>query len=86
MARSITKSISRFARNTLDCLNYVRKLKDLETFKIVCGSCNKVFARKGWRSSTGFDRKIWKCSERYKVKDVMGCSNRAGGASGRDSD
>jgi site-specific DNA recombinase len=25
----ITKSISRFARNTLDCLNYVRLLKDL---------------------------------------------------------
>jgi len=25
----ITKSISRFARNTLDCLNYVRMLKDL---------------------------------------------------------
>jgi site-specific DNA recombinase len=25
----ITKSISRFARNTLDCLNYVRKLKEL---------------------------------------------------------
>ncbi len=25
----ITKSISRFARNTLDCLNYVRELKDL---------------------------------------------------------
>ncbi|ADI00447.1 recombinase family protein [Salisediminibacterium selenitireducens] len=27
--RIITKSISRFARNTLDCLNYVRQLKDL---------------------------------------------------------
>jgi len=26
----ITKSISRFARNTLDCLNFVRQLKDLE--------------------------------------------------------
>lgn len=26
----ITKSISRFARNTLDCLNYVIELKDLE--------------------------------------------------------
>lgn len=26
----ITKSISRFARNTLDCLNYVRELKELE--------------------------------------------------------
>lgn len=25
----ITKSISRFARNTLDCLNYVRELKAL---------------------------------------------------------
>ena len=25
----ITKSISRFTRNTLDCLNYVRELKDL---------------------------------------------------------
>ena len=25
----ITKSISRFARNTLDCLKYIRKLKDL---------------------------------------------------------
>lgn len=25
----ITKPISRFARNTLDCLNYVRELKDL---------------------------------------------------------
>ena len=44
--------------------------------KIVYGSCNKVFARKGWRSSTGIDRKIWQCSERYKVKGVMGCSNR----------
>lgn len=27
--RIIVKSISRFARNTLDCLNYVRKLKEL---------------------------------------------------------
>ena len=24
----VTKSISRFARNTLDCLNYIRQLKD----------------------------------------------------------
>ena len=24
----VTKSVSRFARNTLDCLNYIRKLKD----------------------------------------------------------
>lgn len=44
--------------------------------KIVCGECNMMFTRKGWRSSTGVTRKIWQCSERYKVKGVMGCSNR----------
>ena len=40
--------------------------------KITCGDCNKVFARKGWRSSTGVDRKVWQCSERYKVKGGFG--------------
>ena len=44
--------------------------------KIICGDCNKVFTRKGWRSSSGETRKIWQCSERYKVKGVMGCVNR----------
>ncbi len=44
--------------------------------KILCGNCNMVFRRKGWRSSTGIDRKVWQCGERYKVKGVMGCSNR----------
>jgi DNA invertase Pin-like site-specific DNA recombinase len=44
--------------------------------KIVCGECNKVFTRKGWRSSNGETRKVWQCSERYKVKGVMGCANR----------
>ena len=44
--------------------------------KIICGDCSKVFARKGWRSSTGVDRKVWQCSERYKVKEVMECANR----------
>lgn len=44
--------------------------------KVVCGLCGKVFARKGWRSSTGVDRKVWQCSERYKVKGVLGCGNR----------
>jgi predicted phage tail component-like protein len=44
--------------------------------KIICGDCNKVFARKGWQSSTGVGRKVWQCSERYEVKGVMGCANR----------
>ena len=44
--------------------------------KIVCGNCDKVFARKGWQSRSGDIRRVWQCSERYKVKGVMGCSNR----------
>lgn len=44
--------------------------------RTVCGTCNKVFFRKGWRSSNGYDRKVWQCSERYRVKGVQGCDNR----------
>ena len=44
--------------------------------KIICGDCNKVFAQKGWRSSTGVDRKVWQCNERCKVKGVLECANR----------
>ena len=44
--------------------------------KIICGTCGKAFSRKGWLSSTGEVRKVWQCSERYKVKGVMGCRNR----------
>lgn len=43
--------------------------------KIICGEYNKVFAWKGWRRSTGVDCKVRQCSERYKVKGVMDCSN-----------
>ncbi len=44
--------------------------------KIVCGCCNKVFTRKGWKSRDGEIRRVWQCSERYKVKGVLGCGNR----------
>ena len=44
--------------------------------KIICGICNKAFARKGWTSSTGEIRKVWQCNERYRVKGVQGCTNR----------
>lgn len=44
--------------------------------KIVCGNCNTIFARKGWQSRNGDIRRVGQCSERYKVKGVMGCSNR----------
>lgn len=46
------------------------------TSKIVCGECNQFFTRKGWRSSTGVTRKIWQCSERYKVKEGMECASQ----------
>lgn len=43
--------------------------------KIVCGLCNKVCSRKGWQSRSGVTRKVWQCSEQYKVKGVFGCGN-----------
>lgn len=44
--------------------------------KVVCGLCNRVFARKGWQSKRGEIRRIWQCGERYKVKGMLGCGNR----------
>lgn len=43
--------------------------------KIICGNCNRVFARKGWQAGNGI-RRVWQCGERYKVKGVVGCNNR----------
>lgn len=43
--------------------------------KIICGNCNRVFARKGWQAGNGL-RRVWQCGERYKVKGVAGCNNR----------
>ena len=43
--------------------------------KIVCGTCNQVFTRKGWKTRNQY-RKVWQCQERYKVKGVQGCTNR----------
>lgn len=59
-------NITRFSQNT-----------EVNPFssKIICGECGRAFARKGWRTPDG-DRKVWQCSERYKVKGVMGCTNR----------
>lgn len=59
-------NITRFSQNT-----------EVNPFssKIICGECNKAFARKGWRTPSG-DRKVWQCGERYKVKGVLGCGNR----------
>ena len=44
--------------------------------KVVCGLCNRVFARKGWQSKRGEIRRSWQCGERYKVRGVFGCGNR----------
>ena len=43
--------------------------------KVVCGTCNQAFTRKGWKSKNSY-RKVWQCQERYKVKGVQGCTNR----------
>ena len=44
--------------------------------RVICGKCGKMFTRKNWRKRDGSIRPIWQCSERYRVKGVLGCDNR----------
>ena len=44
--------------------------------RIICGKCGRMFTRKIWKNRCGLSRPIWQCSERYRVKGVLGCDNR----------
>lgn len=44
--------------------------------KVICGECGEAFGRKKWVPRPGEQRLVWQCNARYKVKGVMGCSNR----------
>lgn len=44
--------------------------------KIICGECGEAFGRKKWRPRPGEYRSVWQCNARYRVKGVMGCTNR----------
>lgn len=44
--------------------------------KVICGECGEAFGRKKWRPRPGEYRSVWQCNARYRVKGVMGCSNR----------
>ena len=44
--------------------------------KVICGECGEAFGRKKWRPRPGEYRSVWQCNARYRVKEVMGCSNR----------
>ena len=66
----LTKSISRFARNTVDCLKYVRMLRELKysskyalTELLVCGECGTPYRRCTWTAS-GEKKIVWRCINR----------------------
>ena len=45
--------------------------------RVICGCCRGVFGRKTWHSTNeDFRRKVWMCSNRYKVKGEKGCQNK----------
>lgn len=45
--------------------------------RVICGSCGVGFGRKTWHSTNeNLRRKVWMCSNRYKVKGKKGCSNK----------
>jgi DNA invertase Pin-like site-specific DNA recombinase len=52
-----------------------RPEKNPFTGKVICGSCNKAYRRKGWKTNKGY-RKVWQCQGRYREKGVMVCPNR----------
>lgn len=45
--------------------------------RVICGSCGKSFWRKGWYNyKDESTRYVWQCSEKYKIKGVVGCDNK----------
>lgn len=45
--------------------------------KIICGTCGAYYKRRTWMSPDGKSkRKIWSCSNRYKVKGIKGCESK----------
>lgn len=45
--------------------------------KVICGTCGAYYRRRTWMSPDGKSkRKIWSCSNRYKVKGTKGCESK----------
>ncbi|MBE6087949.1 MAG: resolvase [Clostridium beijerinckii] len=45
--------------------------------RVICGCCSSLFGRKTWHSTNeNLRRKVWMCSNRYKVKGEKGCKNK----------
>ncbi len=45
--------------------------------RVICGCCGGVFGRKTWHSTNeNLKRKVWMCSNRYKIKGEKGCLNK----------
>ncbi|GFP75519.1 recombinase zinc beta ribbon domain-containing protein [Clostridium fungisolvens] len=45
--------------------------------RVMCGRCSSIFGRKTWNSTNeNLKRKVWMCSNRYKVKGEKGCQNK----------
>ena len=75
----VTKSVSRFARNTVDSLVAVRKLKEEHPPTLRSGLRKKVFlplaryavtaehffGSKDWRSTDKYRKVIWQCNSKF---------------------
>ena len=45
--------------------------------RVICGSCGRVFGRKGWNSTSEKLRRIvWQCNGKYLAKGEKGCGSR----------
>lgn len=44
--------------------------------RVICGNCGNIFGRKTWKVSNEKSRKVWICSNRYKIKGEKGCQSK----------
>ena len=44
--------------------------------KVICGECGATYSRKTWMQPDGTKRKVWMCSNRYKIKGIKGCESK----------
>ena len=83
----VTKSISRFARNTLDCLKYIRKLKDkniavyfekesINTLDAKGEVMLTIMASLAQQESQSLSQNVGRTQYRYQQGKVQVCTNR----------
>ncbi len=62
-------------KHGLDKMDHANDKRPLSG-RVICGHCGKAYWRKLWSNSSAKTKwYVWQCSEKYRVKGVVGCDN-----------